>query len=170
MILDEYNEIADNVAVQLATSTAVIGDVIPLPATTNYTATGRPLYLVVQITETIATAVTGGTAAAGTVQFFLVSDSLSTLGGGTLASCTEHARSASIVTDDYDTVFASGTLYPPNSPGAIAMCVPLPLTKPYEKYLGVLCTTGTTAPAQGKVNIFLTDDPASWRAYPDAIA
>lgn len=169
MILDEYNELCDESAVQLATSTAVIGDVIPLYNTTNYPGDGEPLYLVVTIAETIATAITGGTAAAGTAQFFLVSDSLSTLGGGTLASCTEHARSAVITTDDYDTVFASSTLYPPNSPGAVVMCVPLPSTKPYEKYLGLLCTTATTAPAQGKINAFLTRDPQRWRAYANAI-
>ena len=39
----------------------------------------------------------------------------------------------------------------------------------YERYLGVLCTTGTTTTTAGKINAFLTKDVARWIATADGI-
>ena len=39
----------------------------------------------------------------------------------------------------------------------------------YERYLGILQTTGTEAFITGKINAFLTCNPAKWKAYADAI-
>lgn len=172
MYVDDLLEMADDTTVAAGAGTSVIGDVIPLVklntgATdgSNNPGDGRPIYFVLQITEQI---ITGGSA--GTIQFFLVSDHLSTLGGGVLASTTEHARSISILTDDATAVNADttpGGLI--NRVGKVVMCLPLPQVLPYEKYLGVLCTVGTTTTTAGKINAFLTDDPSRWRPYADAI-
>jgi hypothetical protein len=43
--------------------------------------------------------------------------------------------------------------------------VPLPQGRNYERYLGILQTTAVAAFTAGKVNAFLTKDPAVWRAY-----
>jgi hypothetical protein len=39
----------------------------------------------------------------------------------------------------------------------------------YERYLGILATTATTATTAGKINAFLTADPALYRAYADNV-
>ena len=48
--------------------------------------------------------------------------------------------------------------------GKTLMAVELPKGV-YERYLGILCTTGTTTTTAGKVNAFLTNDPVSWKAF-----
>jgi len=191
MILDERTELAD--AFNLVTGasggaggagTSICGDIIDLGGTTNYPGdTSKPLYLVIDCDTQI---ITGGSA--GTIQFFVVSDSLTTLGSATVASCTEHARSLAIVTDDataLDTGIEAGTAtYLPNQPATLGftavaspynratrppiLCVQLP-PQTYERYLGVLCTIGTTTITAGKVNIFLTQDVSRWRPTADAI-
>lgn len=161
MILDERNEFADATSVAAAAGTALIGDVINLkPATTSPNTTvdmdGSEMYLVVQTDTAI---VTGGSA--GTVQFFLVSDALATLGAGVVASCTQHLASALLVTG----ASASGAL----AAGGTILAAKLPAGS-YEQYLGILCTTGTTTTTAGKINAFLTSDPSLWRAYADNVA
>lgn len=158
MILDEFNEFADNVSVAAAAGTALIGDVIDLGDTTQDIGNGEPLYLVLKTGSTEI--ITGGTA--GTIQFFLCSDSLATLGAATVASCTTHLTSSSLVTDDAgansDALNAGGTI--------IVAALP---QGTYERYLGILCTIGTTTVTAGTVNAFLTKDPSKWLATPDAL-
>jgi hypothetical protein len=164
MILDERNEFADNVSVAAAAGTALVGDVIDLdPAYTSPNTTidleGSDLYLVLQTGDTEI--ITGG--AAGTLQLFLVSDALATLGSATVANCTQHYATAALVTDDSaanDSKFNAG--------GLIA-CIKLP-SGSYERYLGILATVGTTTITAGTINAFLTSDPALYRAYADNVA
>jgi hypothetical protein len=164
MLMDERLEFADDVSVAAAAGTALIGDVIDLdPASVSPNTTvdleGSDLYLVLQTgSEEVITA-----GAAGTLQFSLVSDALATLGGGVVANCTVHYQTPALVTDDSaanDSKFNVG--------GLIA-CIKLP-SGSYEKYLGILATTGTTTTTAGKINAFLTSDPALYRAYADNVA
>ena len=157
MILDERNEFADATSVAAAASTAVIGDVIDLGGTTQDIGNGEPLYLVIQTDTEIITA-----GAAGTIQFFLVSDALATLGGGVVASCTQHFATAALVTDD------AGANDAVLNAGGVIATVALP-NGTYERFLGILATIATTTVTAGKINAFLTRDVAKWVATPDGI-
>jgi len=157
MILDERTEIADANSVALAAGTTVLGDVIDLSLTNSFdVGSGEDVWMVIQTDTSI---ITGG--AAGTIQFFVVSDALSTLGGAVVASCTLHASSQSIVTG------ASASA--PGRAGDTILAVQLPAGVNYERYLGVLVTVGTTTTTAGKVNAFLTRDFARWIATTDAV-
>jgi hypothetical protein len=163
MYLDERLEFADATSVAAAAGTSVIGDVIDLKSpTTNPNTTvdleGSDLYLVI---TTDTEVITGGSA--GTLELFLVSDALATLGAGVVASCTTHIAVGSLVTDDSaansDALNVGGMIY----------CGKLPKGS-YERYLGILATVGTTTITAGKINAFLTRDPALYRAYADNVA
>ena len=163
MILDERLEFADATSVILAAGTAVLGDVIDLdPASTAPNTTidleGSDMYLVIQTDTEV---ITGGSA--GTIQFFLVSDALATLGAGVVASCTTHITVPSLVTDD--SAANSAAL----NAGGLIYCGKLP-SGSYERYLGILFTTASQDTTAGKVNAFLTSDPALYRAYADNVA
>lgn len=163
MILDERLEFADAVSVAAAAGTALIGDVIDLkPATTSPNTVvdleGVDTYVVIQTDTEV---ITGGSA--GTIQFFLVSDALATLGGGVVANCTTHIASASLVTGN-----AASNANELNA-GGLIFVGRLP-SGSYERYLGILCTIGTTTVTAGKINAFLTSDPAIWRAYADNVS
>ncbi len=161
MILDERNEFADAVSVAAAAGTALIGDVIDLkPSTTNPNTTvdleGSDLYLVIQTDTEI---ITGGSA--GTLQFQLASDAQAAI--ATDGSATVHITTASLVTDD-----AAANSAALNA-GGLIYCGKLP-SGSYERYLGILAVTGTTTTTAGKINAFLTSDPALYRAYADNVA
>ena len=156
MILDERIEFADATSVAAAAGTVVIGDVIDLTTSGLGLGMGEPVWLIIQTTTEIITA-----GAAGTLQFFIVSDALSTLGAGVLANCTEHARTAVLVTDDAAANSAEFNV------GGVIMAVYLPVGV-YERYLGILATTATTTTTAGAINAFLTRDYARWTALPDA--
>jgi hypothetical protein len=164
MILDERNEFADNVSVAAAAGTAVIGDVIDLKSPTIAPNTtidleGSEMYLVIQTGD--EEVITAG--AAGTLQLFLVSDALATLGGGVVANCTTHLQTPALVTDD---AAANDAKF---NTGGLIFCGKLP-SGSYERYLGILCTIATTTVTAGKINAFLTSDPALYRAYADNVA
>ncbi len=159
MILDERLEFADAASVAAAAGTALIGDVIDtgIVGTSlqpNDLGVGEALYVVIQTDTAI---VTGGSA--GTIQLFLVSDALATLGGGSVGSCTTHLTSASLATG----ASASGAL----AAGGTILAARLPAGT-YERYLGILCTIGTTPVTAGKINAFLTNDVSRLAAYADA--
>ena len=156
MILDERLEIADATSVAAAAGTVVIGDVIDLTTIGLDVGIGEPVWFVIQTTTEIITA-----GAAGTLQFFLVSDSLSTLGGGVVASCTVHAQTTALVTGNAASNDASFNV------GGVPMAVRLP-SGTYERFLGLLATTATTTTTAGAINAFLADDFAKWIALPDA--
>ena len=151
MIMDERLEFADATTVALAAGTTVLGDVVDLG--TDGVNDVEGMYLVI---NTDTEVITGGTA--GTIQFYLVSDALATLGAAVLASCTQHAASALLVTDD--SAANSAAL----NAGENILVVALPKGQ-YERYLGVLVTVGTTTVTAGKVNAFLTRNPPTWKAF-----
>lgn len=150
MILDERNEFADATSVAAAAGTALIGDVIDLG--TDGVNDVEGLYAVISVDTEI---ITGGSA--GTVQFFLVSDALATLGAGVVASCTLHASTQSQATG----AAASNAAL---AAGKTLLQVALPKGT-YERYLGILCTTGTTTTTAGKINAFLTPNPVTQKAF-----
>ena len=49
--------------------------------------------------------------------------------------------------------------------GKVLAAVKLPQGFNYERYLGILQVTGTTAISAGKINAFLTSDITLWAAY-----
>lgn len=155
MILDERNEFADATSVAAAAGTALIGDVIDLGGTSQDIGLGEPLYLVIQTDTEV---ITGGSA--GTIQFFLASDAQAAI--ATDGSATIHLSSKSLTTDD-----AAANSSELNAGGLILARILPPDT--YERYLGILCTIGTTTVTAGKINAFLTKDITKWTAYADAI-
>lgn len=149
MILDELFEFCDATSLNTgAAGSYLIGDVIDLGAGRDDIGNGRPTYLVIQVD----TAVTSGGSA--TVQFSLCSDAQAAIAvDGTQ---TIHFQTAAI---------AKATLV-----AGYQVCqVALPLSAPvYERYLGIVQTTGVAALTAGKVNAFLTFDQRKWTAFPDA--
>ena len=156
MILDERLEFADDLSVAAVAGVTVLGDVIDLGAASRDIGIGEEMWLIIQTTTEI---ITGGVA--GTIQFNLVSDSLATLGAATLANCTQHLSSGSLVTDD------SAANDAKLNAGGVIIAARLPAGT-YERYLGILTTIGTTTVTAGAVNAFLTKDYAKWTAYADA--
>ncbi|QII84177.1 hypothetical protein G3T20_05345 [Bordetella hinzii] len=154
MIIDKRNEFADALALNTgAAGTYLLGDVIDTQAPTispNATLDleGSDLYFVVNVDTT---ATSGG---AATLQVKLVSDAQAAI--ATDGSATEH-----IVLP----VKAVADL----TAGKMLGCVKLP-SGSYERYLGILQVTGTAAFTAGKINAFLTSDPAIWRPYADNVA
>lgn len=158
MYLDELLEFADATDVSGSAGTAVVGDVIDLGAVTGQDiGIGEPLWVVIQTTTEI---ITGGSA--GTMQFFVVSDSLATLGAATVASCTTHLQTTALVTDD------AGNNDDAFNVGGVIMAAQLPAGT-YERYLGILATIATETVTAGAVNAFITPDYQKYVNYPNAI-
>lgn len=151
MILDERLEFADATSVAASAGTALIGDVIDLGTDGINDVEG--LYLVIQTDTEVITA-----GSAGTIQFFLCSDSLATIGAAVVADTTLHLSSASLVTDD---AAANSTAL---NAGQYILVAQLPKGQ-YERYLGILATVGTTTVTAGKINAFLTNNPPSWKSF-----
>ncbi|MFD2232771.1 Bbp16 family capsid cement protein [Phaeospirillum tilakii] len=147
MILDERTEFCDATTLNTgAAGTYLLGDVIDLGKTGLDMGQGNDLYLVIQV-DTAATS--GGSA---TATFKLASDAQP-------AIATDGSASVHIVTDTIAvaSLTAGKTVYAGVLPRGT-----------YERYLGLLQVTGTAAFTAGKVNAFLTHDPAGWKAYADA--
>lgn len=155
MIMDERTEFADAVSVAAAAGTANIGDVIDIGSVHRDIGNGQPVYLVITCDTSI---ITGGSA--GTIQFLLVSDAIST--PATDGSATVHIATKAFVTDD-DALNALDA-------GAIIFCGAIPQEGAvYERYLGVQAVIATTTVTAGKINAFLTLDPTGWKSYPDGV-
>lgn len=162
MILDERVEFADAVSVAGGAGTALIGDAIdrctlswlgnipPNPVDPVHSA---QLYLVITVDTEITT---GGSA--GTIRFQLASDSQAAI--ATDGSASIHFDTGPFVTDD------AGANAAQLDAGGIIACVALPpFGRDWERYMGILCTIGTTTVTAGKINAFLTLDPAVVRSY-----
>lgn len=146
MILDERTEFADATALNTgAAGTYLVGDQIDMSVARDV-GTGEPIYLVI----TVDTAITAG--ASGTVAFSLASDAQA-------AIATDGSATVHITTPTY-TVGAG------IAAGTVLAAMALPMEgKVYERYLGILQTTGTAAVTAGKINAFLTLDVSKWKAY-----
>jgi len=149
MILDERTEFCDATALNTgAAAQYLIGDVIDtgIAGTAlqpNDLGPGEALYLVMQVD----TAVTS--AGAATVGFYLCSDAQAAIAVD--GSATYHFKTPLI---------AKATLVA----GYNIAVVELPHGT-YERYLGIVQETAVAALTAGKVNAFLTNDPARWYAY-----
>jgi hypothetical protein len=145
MILDSRNEFCDATALNTgAAGTYLIGSQVDTSLANNVNDVDE-LYLVISVD----TAVTSGGSA--TVQFHLASDD-----------------SASIATDGSATYHWSSPAIPKATLVAGYYVAKVELPKgDYERYLGILQTTGTAALTAGKVNAFLTKTPVTWKAYTD---
>lgn len=145
MILDERNEFCDATALNTgAAGTYLIGDQIDL-GTARDVGNGQPLYLVITV-DTLPTS-----AGAATAQFKLVSDASASI--ATDGSASLHFETKAFAISE----MAAGT---------VLAAVALPIEGvAYERYLGILQTTGTAAFTGGKVNAFLTHDVAKWKSY-----
>ncbi len=148
MILDERAEFCDATALNTGgAGSYLVGDVMDLSVARDM-GNGQPLYLIIQVT----TAVTSSGSA--TVAFELASDAAAAIAvDGTQST---HVKTSAIgkaaLTAGY----------------TIVLPVPPEGSKAYERYIGVLQTTGTAALTAGAVNAFLTIDPTGWKATPDA--
>lgn len=145
MIMDKRNEFCDATALNTgAAGTYLIGNVIDTGGDgINFV---DDLYLVI-IVETTATS--GGSA---TGQFHLASDA-----------------GASIATDGSATYHVSTTAIPVATlaAGYVVYKGKIPAGE-YERYLGILQTTGTAAFTAGAIHAFLTPNVDAWKAFPDA--
>lgn len=145
MILDKRNEFCDATALNTGgAGTYLVGDQIDL-GTARDVGNGQPVYLVITV-DTLPTS--GGSA---TAQFSLASDA-----------------SASIATDGSASVHLQTKAFAISemAAGQVLAAIALPMEGvAYERYLGILQTTGTAAFTGGKINAFLTNDVAKWKAY-----
>lgn len=149
MILDERTEFCDATALNTgAAGTYLLGDQIDSSVVRDL-GNGQPIYLVITV-DTLPTS--GGSA---TAQFTLASDDSASIATNGTASVHFQTKAFAI------SEMAAGT---------VLAAVALPAQGvAYERYLGVLQTTGTAAFTGGKINAFLSTDVARWRAYADAI-
>lgn len=155
MILDKRTEFADAVALNTgAAGTYLIGSQLDLSEVRDV-GNGKEVYFVV----TVATGIEVG-ASTGTVAFKLASDDSASVSTTTSTVHYTSAEFATSTTSDTTTLAA----------GTVLFAVPLPLEgNAYERYLGILQVTGTTAISAGAINAFLTFDVQKWKAYADAI-
>lgn len=151
MIIDSRLEFADAVSVAAAAGTALIGSQVDTGAVQRDIGSGEDLYLVINVDTAI---ITGGVA--GTVQFALCSDDTASI--ATNGTASYHWTSKA---------FATGaTAVSPLRAGDTIAAVELPMEgQAYERYLGILCVTGTTTTTAGKINAFLTKEPAVYKMY-----
>lgn len=145
MILDERTEFADATALNTgAAGDYVIGDVIDLGAAGRDIGNGEELELVVQVDTT---ATSGGSA---TLAVSLATDDNSSLSSPTKIVTSPAVAVASLT--------AGTTVFRVRVPAGT-----------YERYIGIVQTTGTAAFTAGKINAFLTPASANWKAYADGI-
>lgn len=155
MILDERNEFADAVSVAAVAGTALIGDVIDLGTIGRDIGVAEHLFFALSVDTDI---VTGGVA--GTVKFQLVSDAQAAI--ATDGSATVHWDSGTFATG----AAATGKLVAASLLAHLA----LPMEgNTYERYLGVLCVTGTTATTAGAISAYLTPDKHSMKYYAEGV-
>lgn len=153
MILDERNEFCDATPVSTGgVDSYLLGDVIDLDPcsvapNTSFELGGACMYLVIQVDTAIASAT-------GSYKFHLCSDAQAAIAVD--GSATYH--------------FSTGAkLEAALTAGTRVCCVELPYGT-YERYLGIVQETITAAATAGRINAFLTSDPAVWRAHADNVA
>ena len=154
MIIDERTEFADAVSVASTAGTINVGDVIDSSVVRDI-GQGQPIYLIVTVDTEV---ITGGTA--GTIQFQLVSDSVTT---PDTSSATKHVYSPVYTTDD------SAANSPELNAGGVPFQVALPIEgEQYERYIGLQAVIGTTTTTAGAVSAWLSLDPYGWKPAADA--
>lgn len=153
MIVDKLTEFCDATSVAGTAGTALLGSQIDLGVARDIGNGQPPLYLVIQCSTSI---ITGGVA--GTIKFQLASDAAAAI--ATDGSATVHLDTGTFVTDGDDANALDA--------GDVIYVGPLPMEgRAYERYLGILCTIGTTTVTAGAINAFLTPNPQAWKALAD---
>ena len=149
MIIDKRNEFCAATALNTgAAGSYLIGDQIDLGVASDI-GNGEPVFLVLSVDTEI------DAGASGTVQFHLASDATAAIDP---ATGTKHLSTP---------VFTVGSGI---VAGTVLYAGPIPMEgNAYERFLGILQTTGVAAVTAGKVNAFLTHDVAKWKAYSDGI-
>lgn len=148
MIIDALNQFADAVALNTGGAADYnIGDAIDLSVARNIGAGigAGQLWLVILVDTT---ATSGGSA---TGAFSLITDDNSSFSSATVIYATGAIAVASMVA------------------GTMLLCIPLPPSDSYERYIGLRQTTAVAAFTAGKITAFLTNTPPLRRAYPDAL-
>jgi len=160
MLMDERGEFADAVALNTgAPARFLIGDVIDIRALDSAGVVlgaanpdlggggGNPVYIVITVSTAIAQA-------SGAVRFHVVTDSVAAIAVD--GTATEH-----FTTHD----FTAAELV-----AGARIVMPLPGRIPeYERFMGILQETITTALTAGAINAFITTDVGgAWKSYPDA--
>ena len=146
--MDSTLEFADATALDLVgTGQALVGNVVDT-AVARDIGNGQTLYLIIQVDTAVNSALN-----TATVSFELSSDAQAAIAvNGTE---TIHVKT-------YD--IPQATLV-----AGYQMVIPLPAENPaYERYIGIVQNVGTEKVTAGKINAFLTLDPAGNKAYPDA--
>ena len=145
MIIDKRTEFCDATALNTgAPGTYLIGNQIDL-GTARDVGVGEELYLVITV-DTPPTS-----AGAATAQFTLASDDTASIATNGTASVHFQTKAFTIAE---------------MTAGAVLAAVALPTEGvAYERFLGILQTTGTAAFTGGKINAFLTPDVAKWKSY-----
>lgn len=143
MILDKRNEFCDATALNTGgAGSYLLGDQIDLGAARDV-GNGEPMYLVLTV-DTVPTSANS----TATAQFTLASDAQAAIATNGTASVHFQTKA-----------FAISEM----AAGKVLAAVALPMEGvAYERYLGVLQTTGTEAFTGGKINAFLTHDVAKW--------
>jgi hypothetical protein len=146
MILDKRNEFCDATALNTGgAGTYLVGDQIDLGVARDM-GNGQPMYLVITV-DTLPTSANS----TATAQFTLASDDSASIATNGTASVHFQTKA-----------FAISEM----AAGNVLAAVALPMEGvAYERYLGVLQTTGTQAFTGGKINAFLTHDVAKWKSY-----
>ncbi len=145
MILDKRNEFCDAVALNTgAAGTYLLGDQIDLGVARDM-GNGEPMYLVITV-DTLPTSAAG----TATAQFTLASDDSASI---STTTATVHLLTKAFAISEM-------------AAGQMLAAIALPMEGvAYERYLGLLQTTGTQAFTGGKINAFLTHDVAKWKSY-----
>lgn len=150
MIIDARNEFCDAVALNTGgAGTYLVGSQIDLSVARDL-GNGEAPYLVITV-DTLPTSANS----TATAQFTLASDASASI--ATNGSASVHLETKAFAISE----MAAGTML---------AAIKLPIEGvAYERYLGILQTTGTEAFTAGKINAFLTTDVAKWKAYADGI-
>lgn len=146
MITDKLATFADGVALNTGgAADYVIGDVIDLGANYQLWDTDE-LYFVAKVT----TAATSGGSA--TLVLSLATDDNSSLSSPTKVFSTPAIAVATLVAN-------------------YVLCkVEVPKGVAWERYIGIVQTTGTAAFTAGAIDVFLTSVPSNYRAFADALS
>lgn len=146
MILDKRNEFCDATALNTGgAGTYLVGDQIDLSAARDM-GNGEPMYLVITV-DTLPTSANS----TATAQFTLASDDSASI--ATNGTATVHFQTKAFAISEM-------------AAGNVLAAIALPMEGvAYERYLGILQTTGTQAFTGGKINAFLTHDVAKWKSY-----
>lgn len=149
MILDERTEFCDATAVNTGgAGSYLLGDQIDTGGDGINDVTG--MFLVIQVDTSVGSATASPNGVK--LQFHLCSDSTASI--ATDGSATYHFSTAAIEK-------ASLTA------GTYVARVALPKGT-YERYVGILQTTSVEAANAGKINAFLTQEPFTVKAFPNA--